>query len=198
MTPAGATSDFAEECVGGPARTASAASPHIWDGAADASLTPHSQSGDLRAGWVGVSPKGFTANIQLTNLASAPINQKFLFSYSGALGEHYVSAQRGATSWIFGSGHLDTTQTPQRQVNDGPTTGRVDEAAGVITIDLPASAVPPDSTDGSAVLMPVISIKSQFLVGTEATGGLLALSDEATDVCDAIVHEADETATTEP
>jgi hypothetical protein len=190
LAPASAA-DFAEDCVDGPARTASAAAPHIWDDAGDATLTPHDQSGDIRAGWVGVSATGFTANIQVTSLASQPVNQKFLFSYSGALGEHYVSAQRGAASWIFGSGHLDTTQTPQRQINDGPTTGTVDAAAGVITIDLPATAVPADSTDGSEVLMPLIGIKSQFLIGTEASGGLLLQADVATYACNAIVHEAD-------
>lgn len=197
MAPASAA-EFAEDCVDGPARTASAAAPHIWDAAGDASLTPHDQAGDIRAGWVGVSATGFTANIQVTSLASAPVNQKFLFSYAGALGEHYVSAQRGAAAWIFGSGHLDTTQTPQRQVNDGPTTGSVDSATGVITIALPAAAIPPDSTDGSAVLMPLIAIKSQFLIGTEASGGLLLRSDDATYTCDAIVHEADPEPSEEP
>lgn len=197
LAPANAA-DFAADCVDGPARTASAAAPHIWDDAADVTFSPHAESADIRAGWVGVRETGFTANIQVTSLASAPINQKFLFSYTGALGEHYVSAQRGATAWIFGSGHLDTTQTPQRQVNDGATTGRVDAASGTITIDLPATAVPADSTDGSAVLMPLIAIKSQFLIGTEASGGLLLLADDATYSCDAIVHEADEQPSTEP
>lgn len=199
LAPAHAA-EYAEDCVDGPAATASAAAPHIWDAAGDSDLTPHSSAADLRAGWVGVSDTGFTANIQVTDLSSAPINTKYLFSYSGSLGEHYVSAQSGAAGWYFGTGHLDTTQTPQRQINDGATTGSVDAAAGVITIDLPPSAVPPAPTDGSEVTMPLIGMKSQFLIGTELSGGLLLLNDDATWTCTAVLYEAqpDETATEEP
>lgn len=190
LAPANAA-DFADDCVDGPASAASAAAPHVWDEAGDAGdLTPHTEAADVRSGWIGVSETGFTANIQVTDLSTTPLNTKYLFSYSGSLGEHYVSAQSGAAGWYFGTGHLDTTQTPQRQVNDGPTTGQVDTAAGVITIDLPASAVPPASTDGSEVTMPLIGIKSQFLIGTELTGGLLAQNDLATYVCKAVLYEA--------
>ncbi len=189
LAPAQAA-DFAEDCVDGPAATASAAAPHMWDDGVDAALTPHDQGADLRAGWIGVSATGFTANIQVTSLSATPLNTKYLFSYSGELGEHYVSAQSGAAGWYFGTGHLDTTQTPQRQVNDGPTTGRVDAAAGIITIDLPAKAVPQPSTDGSAVEMPLIGMKSQFLIGTEVSGGLLLQNDTATAVCTAVLYEA--------
>lgn len=189
LSPAGAA-DFADDCVDGPASAASAAAPHIWDDAQDSALTPHEAAADLRAGWIGVSETGFTANIQVTDLSTTPLNTKYLFSYSGALGEHYVSAQSGVLGWYFGTGHLDTTQTPQRQVNDGATTGSVDAPAGVITIDLPADAVPAAPTDGSEVTMPLIGMKSQFLIGTEASGGLLAQNDLSAYVCDAVLYEA--------
>jgi hypothetical protein len=189
MAPAQAA-DFADDCVDGPASTASAAAPHIWDDAGDMALAPHEGAADIRSGWVGVSEKGFTANIQVTDLSGAPVNQKYLFSYSGTKGEHFVAAQRGAASWIFTTGHLDTTQTPQRQVNDGPTTGAVNTAAGVVTIDLPATAVPAAPTDGSEVTMPLIGIKSQFLIGTELSGGLLLQNDASNYVCTAVLYEA--------
>ncbi len=183
--------EFAKGCVDGPASTASAAALHIWDAAEDQTAPLYPERSDVRAGWVGVSDKGFTANIQVTNLAAHPVDQRFLFSYTGALGEHFVSAQAGAAgNWVYGTGHLDTTQTPRRQVNDGPTTGSVNAAAGVITIDLPASAVPPPSTDGTAVLMPLLKITSQFLIGTEVGPGLLLRVDEGTDVCEAELYPA--------
>ncbi|MDP9405825.1 MAG: hypothetical protein M3O86_04370 [Actinomycetota bacterium] len=200
LSPASAA-EFADSCVDGPAATASAAAPHVWDAAGDQLATSvHAERSDIRSGWIGVNGNGgFTANIQVTNLAMHPVNQSFLFSYTGALGEHFVRAQAGAAgNWIYGTGHLDTTQTPQRQVNDGPTTGKVDAAAGVITIDLPASAIPPKSTDGTAVTMPLIGIRSQFLIGTEVSGGLLLRVDEATDVCEAELYPAEEPPAEEP
>ena len=197
LAPANAA-EFADDCVDGPASTASAAAPHIWDGTGD--LQPfavHGDAADLRAGWISKTATGFAANIQVTNLANAVTNIKYLFSYTGTSGEHYVSADKQPTGWVFETGHLDTTQTPQRQVTDGPTTGSVDATAGVITVNLPAAAVPAPSADGSEVEMPVLGIKSQLLVGAAGRGGLLQ-TDDATYVCRAVVHEAQPQSSEEP
>ncbi|HVM19421.1 MAG TPA: hypothetical protein VM307_05640 [Egibacteraceae bacterium] len=194
MTAPASAADFAEDCVDGPASAASAEAPHIWDAGGDSQFAPNADAADLRAGWIGVNEEGgFTANIQVTSMSTPPLMQQFMLSYSGVKGEHYVSARYAETGWAFNTGHLDTTQTPQRQVNDGPTTGSVDTAAGIITINLPEAAVPPAPTDGSEVKMPVIGMKSQQLLGTNTSGGLLLLTDDANWVCDVILYEAQET-----
>jgi hypothetical protein len=199
-----AAEDFADDCYDGTAVEASALRPHMW--ASEGPANPwavHGDALDLRAGWIGVADgddeeeadvTAFTANMQVTSMPYHPVNSRYNFSYSGPLGQHFVSAQANEVGWAFTYGHLDTTETPQRQVTDGTTTGSVDESTGIITVDLPAEAVPPPSADGSAVTMPLIEMSSQTLIGTSLSGGLLLRVDVSDWVCTAILYEAEEAA----
>lgn len=195
-----APESFADKCVSGPAAEASALLPHVWSAEGHSGLvaSPHGERADLRAGWIGVTEGGtFTANIQTTDLSTHPVNTRFNFTYGGPLGEHFVTAEAIETlEFAFSFGHLDTTQTPNRLVTDGDTTGSVDIDNATITIDLPAEAVPAPPTDGREVRMPIIGIEAQLLAGTSATGGLLLITDESSRTCQAVLYEAEPT--TEP
>jgi hypothetical protein len=206
--PAASAEDFADDCYDGPAAAASALQPHMWSSAGPANpWAVHGDALDLRAGWIGVAEPAegeeaiddveegvtaFTANIQVTAMPYHPANSRFNFSYTGPLGQHFVSAQANELGWAFTYGHLDTSETPQRQVTDGTTTGTVDEAAGIITIDLPEDAVPAPSEDGSAVTMPLLEMSSHTLIGTSLSGGLLLRVDASDWVCTAVLYEAQE------
>ena len=65
----------------------------------------------------------------------------------------------------------------------------------MFAVNPPSSLTPiqPAPTDGSEVKMPVIGMKSQQLLGTNTSGGLLLLTDDANWVCDVILYEAQET-----
>jgi hypothetical protein len=214
--PSASAEDYADDCYDGPAAEASALQPHMWSSAGPANpWAIHGDALDLRAGWIGVAAPGegdegeeaageveegvtaFTANIQVTAMPYHPANSRFNFSYTGPLGQHFVSAQANELDWAFTYGHLDTSETPQRQVTDGATTGTVDEEAGIITIDLPEEAVPAPSADGSAVTMPLLEMSTHTLIGTSLSGGLLLRVDESDWVCTAVLYEAQEEAGTE-
>ena len=63
----------------------------------------------------------------------------------GTNGTHYVAAEYGAVDgWTYSYGHLADVQ----QVTDGATSGSVNAADAVITIDLPAGDLPRKPTDG--------------------------------------------------
>lgn len=206
--PAGAVSleraamapeSFADDCFDGPADEATALRPHVWDEAGQdgPAESPHGDRADLRAAWIGVDGEdGFTANIQTTDLSLHPINTRFNFTYSGPLGEHFVTAEATETlEWAYSFGHVDTSVTPNRLITDGDTTGSVDVDNATLTIDLPDEAVPPAPTpapDGSSpeVTMPILGMESQLLLGTSVTGGLLLITDASDFTCDAILYEA--------
>lgn len=187
-----AADTVADECVDGPAATASAERPHIVDVAGDTHAAAiHKDAMDLRGGWIGKTDTGFTANIKVAGIAVHPANTRYNFAYTGPKGEHYVQASANEIGWTFNFGWLDTSQTPNRQTKLGDTTGKVDMAAGVVSIDLPASAVPAAPTQGEEVEMPVLKITSQLLIGTSVSGGGLLQVDLADDVCKAVLYEAD-------
>jgi hypothetical protein len=204
-TPAAAEEAFADDCYDGAAAEASALRPHIW--ASESTENPwavHREALDLRAGWVGATfdddeqVDGFTANIQVTGMPVYPLNSLYRFNYSGPLGQHFVVAQATETGWRFTYGHLDTSETPNRQVTDGTTEGTADEAAGIITIDLPEEAVPAPPEDGEEVTMPLTGMSSHTVIGTGTSGGLILLVDQSAWVCTAVLYEAEEDEESDP
>lgn len=203
VTPAAADEEFADDCYDGPAAEASALNPHMWAPAEPANpWAVHRDAQNVRAGWIGVAEDddeeaaatAFTANIQVTAMPYYPLNTLYRFAYTGPLGEHFLVAQATELGWEFSYGHLDTTETPNRQVTDGETTGVVDEEAGMITMDLPEEAVPAPSEDGAEVTMPLIGMSSHTVIGTGATGGAIMLVDQSAWVCTAVLYEAENAA----
>jgi hypothetical protein len=197
--PAGAAPTFADACVSGPATSASAAAPHVWDkaddhGVAGRGVAVNGGSADIRSGWVAAKKNGFTANIQLTSLLTDPVNQSYRFEYPGADTVHYVAAEYGPVDgWTFTHGYLEGVQ----QVTAGSTSGSVNADDAIITIDLPAADLPRKPTDGRQVTFTVLGITAQQLIGAKvmgAGGGLLTATDTAVDTCTVILYEAVEDA----
>ena len=197
--PAPASAHGPAECVAGPTRLASADKPPVVDVHGDNSPfgLAHGPAADVIGSWVTgpsawedrSSTEKVTSHMRVEALDRPPALARYYFVYGGPEGERWVRAVFDApSSWSFATGYMNgTTYT-----SDGTTTGSVNTAAGVISIDLPTNTLPTRPADGSALELSIVAARS-FLrhEPLPAGGGNLRLIDEATGGdCAVTLYEA--------
>ena len=206
-----AAAEVPEACTSGPVSQASAAAPPFVDPAGDWTQygQVHQNRTDLRTVWVGVGAPAadgtatYTVNLQVADLVVHPVNATYYVVYNGARGAQFAAAQGYPDgTYRFRYGNIETSVTGGRlYTQTGTATGAADAAAGVISINVPASEFPGPSTDGKAVLLDVTEATSNIIVGSPERlptpdgapkQGFVYAADDLTnaDYCDIILHEA--------
>jgi hypothetical protein len=145
-------------------------------------------SADLIGAWITgpsawadrASTQKVVANMRVEELDRPPVFARYYFVYNNDDGDRWVRAVFDAPdSWAFAHGFMNGTTFTQ----EGTTTGSVDTAAGIISIDIPKNTLSARPADGSPVDLTTVYARSYLRheptpVATPA-GGNLRLVDEA-------------------
>ncbi|MGH2710581.1 MAG: hypothetical protein ACRDH9_05185 [Actinomycetota bacterium] len=191
-----------EPCVDGPARLASAATPHVQDAHGDGTqpwATVLGAGGDIINVWVTgpsawedrLSTDKFKATIRFESLERHPFLGRTYFVFAGPGGAtQWVRGESDGTDlgWLFSYGHLEgSTYT-----RDGATNGVVDTAAGTIRIEIPSVILPPRPADGKALNLEIVEVESflRLPVNPGVVIGNLQSADLASPSCTAVLYEA--------